>query len=149
MAFAFLTAIVRKCRRCVQYETKIFWQNQTGCGSYVLCIQPAAIYPVKLKILILSPKFPGTQSSDSFHLIRLKQRNKKRTDCGLLTKHSFIVMVETWKADTHGGDRTAVYFAWTAFCAAFMPFLLCFLAKRMFLRNLGSTCSKGGTQTVK
>lgn len=66
-------------------------------------------------------------------------RNKKKS---VYIMHCFTVVTETWNANKHGGDWMAAYFSKAAFFATFRPFLLCFLAKRMFLRNLGSTYSK-------
>lgn len=74
---------------------------------------------------------------------RSRNLNKEQSDVGVLTKHSFILMMVTqnglWQT---WGDGLAAYFSIAAFRAAFKPFLLCFLAKRIFLRNLGSTCNK-------
>lgn len=89
-----------------------------------------------------------------------REKRKVQAQIGLSTKHSFITTVRN-NADR--GKRTAAYFsAFGAFCAfgaggacdafccicifccTFRPFLLCFLAKRMFLKNLGSTCKRIG-----
>lgn len=83
----------------------------------------------------------------SFRMFR-REKRKVQSQIGLSTKHSFITTVRN-NADR--GERTAAYFSACGafcciciFCCTFRPFLLCFLAKRRFLKNLGSTCKRIG-----
>ncbi len=135
------------------------WEHSKLCWRprklYILMLIPSFVILMDEPRQLTVPWKKSQAPNQVIHFIRSNDQTeavtikREKSDVGLLTKHCFIVMVETWDADRHGGDRMAAYFAWTAFCAAFMPFLLCFLAKRMFLRNLGSTCRKERKQTAK
>lgn len=88
-----------------------------------------------------------TKKQNTNIILYVQKRKTKQSQIGLSTKHSFIT---TDRNNADRGECTAAYFfacdgcCWIfcIFCCAFRPFLLCFLAKRMFLRNLGSICKR-------
>lgn len=84
-------------------------------------------------------------SFNKFH-----EERESETD-RMFSKHGFIVfgIKSSWRTSVQRSlsGHSAVFIYLVAAAAAFLamvlaPFLLCFLAKRMFLRNLGSTCNR-------